>query len=128
MTSGPRPRARDAEDFTTSSGESLEEFTERTAEVMADARKQVNRARETFHDQIISGGQGGSEVGYTYHEPEAEHGREPHPESDGGHDRRSDRVPERVSDRETEAEPGTEPDTEPNEKGDDTKAAWPNWT
>lgn len=114
MTSGPRPRARDTEDLTTSSGESLDEFTERTAEVMADARKQVDRARETFHDQIISGSQGGDGANYGYHEPEADHGHEPE------RDERPERGGSREGERETEAEP--------DEKGDDTKAAWPNWT
>lgn len=70
MTSGPRPPAHDAEETPRSSDESLEEFTERTAEVMDDARKQVNRARATFHDQIVSSGVGIDDVDYARHEPE----------------------------------------------------------
>lgn len=105
MTSGPRPRAHDAEETPTSSEESLEEFTERTAEVLDDARKQVDRARETFHDQIM-GGRGSEELDYQ------DHG------SEGG--------PRREPDREPEAEPDREPESDA--EGDDTKAAWPNWT
>lgn len=91
MTSGPRPRAHDPEEPGTSSGESLDEATERTAEVMDDARKQVDRARETFHDQILAGRHGSEELEY-------------------------------------ESEPGPKAKPEPDEKGDDTKAAWPNRT
>jgi|GEM_PF-6845594 hypothetical protein len=98
MTSGPQPRTHDAEETPTSSGESLEEATERTEEVMAEAREQVNRARATFHDQIIPSGSGVEDLDYQDHGSE----REPRRES--------------------------EPEPEPDAEGDDTKAAWPNWT
>lgn len=98
MTSGPQPRTHDAEGNPTSSGESLEEFTERTAEVMDEARKQVDRARETFHDQIFSEGRGNEDLDYQDHGSERESRRE------------------------------SEPEPEPDAKGDDTKAAWPNWS
>lgn len=79
MTSGPQPRTHDAEETPTSSGESLEEFTERTEEVMAEAREQVNRARATFHDQIIPSGSGVEEIGSVDHEPDSE----PEPGAEG---------------------------------------------
>jgi hypothetical protein len=39
--------------------ESLEEMQERTAETLAEARKEVDRALETSHDQLMPGAQGG---------------------------------------------------------------------
>lgn len=84
MTSAPRADENDAENASeaavepdpekipTSTGETqeeaeqrtarLEEVEQRTAKVMADARKQVDRARETLHDQILSESPGGEEV------------------------------------------------------------------
>ena len=115
MTSGPRPRAHDVEDTRTSTGESLEELTERTAEVMDDARKQVNRARETFRDQIAPSGSGADDLGYAHREPDHELDHEP--------GRGTDREAEHQGDRETAPEP--EPAPEPDAEGDDTKAAWP---
>jgi len=38
--------------------EALEEMSEHTAEVMDDARRDVNRARQTLHDQLLPPGQG----------------------------------------------------------------------
>jgi hypothetical protein len=67
MTSEPRATenddaASDPETTPASTGESLKEVEQRTAKVMADARKQVDRARETLHDQILSESPGGEEV------------------------------------------------------------------
>ena len=42
--------------------EELEEMRERTAETVAEARKEVDRAMATSHDQILPASQGG-EVG-----------------------------------------------------------------
>lgn len=52
MTS--QPRARDSEPYPS---EELEEMTEQTARTMADARKQVDRARQTLHDQLLPASQ-----------------------------------------------------------------------
>jgi hypothetical protein len=101
MTSGPRPRAHEDEETPTSSAESLEESTERTAKVMDDARKQVDRARQTFHDQIM-GGPGSEALDYQ------DHG--------------SERGPRRETEPEPEPEPEREPEPEPAGEGDDTKA------
>ena len=57
QTSGPQPN--DPQTDSASSGESLEEKTEQTAEIMADARVEVARAKKTLHDQILPGAGGG---------------------------------------------------------------------
>lgn len=41
------------------SQESLEEMKERTDETVAEARKEVDRAMETSHDQLLPSAQGG---------------------------------------------------------------------
>lgn len=43
---------------------SLEEATQRTDEVMANARTEVDRARRTLHDQLMPTAQGGEELAY----------------------------------------------------------------
>lgn len=120
MTSGPR--AHDAEETPTSTDESLEEFTERTAEVMDDARKQVNRARETFHDQIM-GGPGSEVLDYQDHGSAGEP-RETESESKS----ESEPGSESESKSGSKSESKSESESDPDAKGDDTKAAWPNWT
>ena len=67
MTSEPRATendeaASDPETTPASTGESLEEVEQRTAKVMADARKQVDRARAALHDQILSESPGSGEA------------------------------------------------------------------
>lgn len=57
QTSGPQPD--DPQSDSASSGESLEEKTEQTAEIMADARVEVERAKKTLHDQILPEARGG---------------------------------------------------------------------
>lgn len=47
------PEANDAEETPASSEEELSEHTEQTAQVMADARRKVERAKETLHDQLL---------------------------------------------------------------------------
>lgn len=80
MTSGQRTNdsddsddSNDSQKATTRTGESLEELTERTAEVMDDARRKVDRARATLHDQLLSEAPGGEAA---YVEYEAEHERD----------------------------------------------------
>ena len=50
--------------MTASPEDPLEEMRERTAETIADARKEVDRARKTLHDQIIPSSQTIDDVDY----------------------------------------------------------------
>ena len=71
MTSG---QGNDRENTRTPSGESLEELEERTAEVMADARKKVDRARATLHDQVLSEARGSEAADEERPEPDSDRG------------------------------------------------------
>ncbi|ACU72385.1 CMP/dCMP deaminase zinc-binding [Catenulispora acidiphila DSM 44928] len=59
--------------MTASPEDPLEEMRERTAETLADARKEVDRARKTLHDQIIPSSQTIDDVDYEDHsDPQAD--------------------------------------------------------
>lgn len=76
---GPRS---DSQQSPPASGESLEELTDRTAETLADARKTVDRARATLHDQLLPTAQGAVELD--------DENRKAAPETSAGSDRDPD--------------------------------------
>lgn len=85
--------------------EHLEKMTEQTDEVMASARRDVDRAKATLHDQIL---------------PASQQGVEPAPQIDD-EDRDEDGNEDRGEDR------GRVEAGEPDVDKDDTRGGWPNW-
>lgn len=75
------PQMNDSEKTPSSSEESLEELKRHTDAVMADARKKVDRARETLHDEIMSTTHG-SEVADTETEEADSEAKESGPDKD----------------------------------------------
>ena len=65
-----QPQRDDPQKAPEPAGDHLEEMTEHTAEVMADARKEVARAKATLHDQILPSAESGVEGDYEDREGE----------------------------------------------------------
>ena len=82
-------QANDAQPTPASPEESLEEATQRTHEVMTDARTEVDRARRTLHDQLMPTAQAGDE--WAYADQPADQGNSDNDDDSDRSDRRSDR-------------------------------------